>query len=118
MILTIPGTPPSVNHYRGFSRRSGFWVRPEAKRWKRDVAVVAGGSKIIAKAYRIRAALYLAKGARLDADNAGKLICDALQDAGVISSDSKVMEFSVTKSRDWQNPRTVIEVSAIEEDKR
>ena len=42
--LTVPGIPPSANHYKGLNRRTGrFYVRKPAIGFKADVAVFLAG---------------------------------------------------------------------------
>lgn len=116
MKLVIPLIPPSVNHYKMRARNGHYFVTKEAKAFKEAIAIFyANGKHDVSWAwrYQVDVALYLGKGQRLDADNCGKVILDGLQEAGVISSDAKVMAFSVKKYRDRDNPRTVIEVTAL-----
>ncbi len=111
--IVVPGTPPSVNHYKGLNRRTGRWfVRPQARKFAADLAAIAAGRLIRAQRYRVWVEIYLAKGQRLDVDNCGKVILDALQKAGVIDSDAKVVEFKAEKWRDPKCPRTEVVVRA------
>lgn len=112
--IVVPGTPPSVNHYKGLNRHTGRWfVRPQARKFAADLAAIAAGRQIRAQRYRVWVEIYLAKGQRLDVDNCGKVILDSLQKAGVIDSDAKVVEFKAEKWRDPQHPRTEIQVVAM-----
>jgi Holliday junction resolvase RusA-like endonuclease len=113
--ITIPGIPPSVNHYRGLNRRAGrFYVRKPAIAFKADVALMLAGRKMPkAKAYRVEVTIYLPKGKRGDVDNFAKVTLDALQAAGAIRSDALIAEFSSKKLRDAANPRTEITISTL-----
>lgn len=119
MRLTIPGIPPSANHYRGLNRRTGrFYVRKSAIAFKADVAAIAAGRRMPdAKKYKVEIIVYLPKGKRGDAANFEKVTCDALQDAGVIKNDSRARRVEIETRRDWANPRTEISISMMRQRK-
>lgn len=119
-------TPPSVNHHKkpiqyvknGVLRR-GMALTAEAKAFKDAVCIFARGGTVAPVTekerrkvkYRVHVDVYLGPRMRLDADNAGKLLCDGLQKAGVIHSDAFVGEFLVRPHKDErENPRTVFHV--------
>lgn len=130
--FTVPNlTPPSVNHYkqpcvyRGRDGRThrGMKLTPEAKAFKLAVAIFARGRTVAPLTnkercnvrYRVLVDVYLGPNQRLDADNCGKLLCDGLQDAGVIHSDAFVGDFRVRPHKDdRENPRTEFTVSRME----
>lgn len=129
--FTVPLTPPSVNHYKRPCKyigkdgnlHSGFKLTKEAKAFKAAVAIFARGRTVDPMTererrnvrYRVEVHVYLGLRQRLDADNCGKLLCDGLQDAGVIHSDAFVGNFSVTPHKDQRdNPRTEFIVSRME----
>lgn len=130
--FTVPGlTPPSVNHYkqpcayrgRDGIKRKGQKLTPEAKAFKAAVAIFAQGRTVAPLTnrercnvrYRVHVDVYLGPRQRLDADNCGKLLCDGLQDAGVIHSDAFVGDFRVMPHKDDRaNPRTIFTVSRME----
>ena len=130
--FTVPHlTPPSGNHYKkptiytgkdGYAHR-GFKVTPEAKAFKDAVAIFARGRTVAPATkkerdqvrYRIGVHVVLGPKARLDCDNSAKVAVDALQAAGVIHSDAKVIECSLTIDRNCrQNPRTEFFVTRLE----
>lgn len=113
--LTVPGIPPSANHYRGYNRRAGRWyVRKEAIGFKADVASVLSGRKMPdAPAYRVEIIVYLPKGKRGDAANFEKVTCDALQAAGAFVNDSRAKRVEIEARRDWSNPRTEITIEVF-----
>jgi Holliday junction resolvase RusA-like endonuclease len=120
--LTVPGIPPSGNHYKGLNRRTGRWfVRKPAIGFKADVAVMLAGRVMpVAKAYKVEALVYLPKGKRGDADNFNKVILDALQAAGAFpgrkgkrGSDARVRRPEIETRRDWNNPRTEITITVL-----
>ena len=130
--FTVPYlTPPSGNHYKkptmytgkdGYAHR-GFKVTPEAKAFKDAVCIFARGrtvSPVTKKErdqvrYRVGVHVVLGAKARMDCDNSAKVALDALQAAGVIHSDAKVIECALTIDRDDRaNPRTEFFVSRME----
>ena len=132
--FTVPYlTPPSGNHYKkptmytgkdGYSHR-GFKVTPEAKAFKDAVCIFARGrtvAPLTAKErksvrYRVGVHVVLGAGARMDCDNSAKVAIDALQWAGVLHSDAKVVECALTIDRDdRQNPRTEFFVTRMEDE--
>jgi Holliday junction resolvase RusA-like endonuclease len=130
--FTVPGfTPPSVNHYkqpcvyrtRDGRMHKGQKLTPEAKAFKLAVAIFARGRTVAPLSnkersnvrYRVHVEVYLGPNQRLDADNCGKLLCDGLQDAGVIHSDAFVGEFRVRPHKeDREHPRTEFTISRME----
>jgi Holliday junction resolvase RusA-like endonuclease len=113
--LTVPGIPPSANHYKGLNRRTGRWyVRKPAISFKASVAALLAGRKMPdAKAYKVEILVYLPKGKRGDAANFEKVTCDALQAAGVIKNDSRARRVEIETRRDWSNPRTEITITVL-----
>src|SRR5689334_13521176 len=114
LLIVIPGTPPSVNHYVKHAH-GRHWITQAAKRFKQTVAVLAQGRKLDGgyNRYRVEAVVFLGRNQRGDVDNFGKLLLDSLVDAEVIYSDAPVDELEIKKARDWQNPRTEIVVKVL-----
>ena len=131
--FTVPLTPVSVNHYKtptiytgkdGYAHR-GFKVTPEARAFKDAVAIFSRGRTVAPATererknvrYRVGVHVVLGPGARLDCDNSAKVAVDALQAAGVLHSDSKVIECVLTIDRtDRANPRTEFFVTRMEDE--
>ena len=114
--FTVSLVPPSVNHYVKHARSGVHYVTKEAKAFKWAVALAAreaGVEPINAKRYSVAFEVLLGKGQKGDADNFSKVILDSLTDARLIVSDARVVNLSAKKSRDWNNPRTVISVLAL-----
>lgn len=105
-ILTVPLVPPGVNHYMRHTRSGQHYQTGEAKAFKQAVALLANGQKVRFETYTVGMAVYLGYNQRLDVDGGHKVGLDALQKAGVIHSDGKVVELLTLKRRDWHNPRT------------
>lgn len=131
--FTVPYlTPPSGNHYKkpttytgkdGYSHR-GFKVTPETKAFKDAVAIFSRGRTVAPatekerKSVRYRVGVHVVLGARarMDCDNSAKVAVDALQAAGVLHSDAKVVECVLTIDRtDRENPRTEFFVTRMED---
>jgi Holliday junction resolvase RusA-like endonuclease len=114
--LTVPGIPPSANHYKGYNSRTRRWyVKPEATAFKADVAILLAGRKMPdAPKYRVEIIVYLPKGKRGDAANFEKVTCDALQAAGAIKNDSRARRVEIETRRDWSNPRTEITIEVFD----
>ena len=101
--LTIPGIPPSGNHYikhgviRGQLRS---YKTAEARKFAATVAAIVAGRTIAPEspkerkkvAYRIIVEVILGKKQRQDADNGLKVTIDSLKDCKVIHSDARVQE--------------------------
>ena len=115
--VTVPGIPPSVNHYKGVNRRTGrFFVRKPAIAFKADVALMLQGQQMPrAKSYHVKATIYLGKGQRGDVDNFAKVLLDALQAAGAIPSDSRIGILQIVKRRDPNQPRTEITIEVLDQ---
>lgn len=111
--FTVPLVPPSVNRVWRKRKQDGLYLVGEAKAFYEAVAIFARGKKLVAKRYQVNAEVFLAKGQKLDLDNAGKCLLDSLQKAGVITSDSKVYALQLMKHRDAANPRTEFKVLAL-----
>ncbi len=121
--LVIPGTPPSVNHYKVKTKRGHTYVTAEAIGFKMDVYIAAREQSLCKRQkksknrYAVSLEIYRGAKEKGDVDNYAKLPLDALKDALVIHSDDAVDELHIFKYRDVQNPRTVITVSVIGGDK-
>lgn len=130
--FTVPHlTPPSVNHYkvpcvyrdrRTGQTRKGMKETKESKAYKAAVAIFARGETVAPDTakerahvrYEVIARVYLGKGQRLDADNAGKVLIDALEGCGVIHSDAFVHRAQIEVFKDDRaNPRTEVEVTRL-----
>lgn len=129
--FTVPLTPISVNHhtrpckYRGKDGglHLGFKLTKAARAYYEAFAIFARGETVAPQtdserrkaSYAIDADVYLGKGQRLDADNCGKQICDALVKAGTIHSDAYVTRCTINLHKeDRENPRTEIKVTRLE----
>jgi Holliday junction resolvase RusA-like endonuclease len=133
VILEVPFTPPSVNHYKKpvvLKTRNGpvksFARTPEADRWREIVAILARGQSISPKTpaernkvrYALTATVFLGKDEHGDGDNFFKCIADALANAGVIHSDARVRTWHIdVEDRDRGNPRTLICVGLTDRSK-
>jgi len=135
--FTVPLTPPSVNHYkvpvwskpRAYQpRKLGFRLTDEAKAFRDAVVIFAKQMTVIPDdilelirkkrkvAYRVEIDVWLGKGQRLDADNAGKICLDALENAGVIHSDAYVETCVLNIHKDERNdPRTKFFAARLED---
>jgi Holliday junction resolvase RusA-like endonuclease len=109
--FSVPLIPPSVNHYKG-THRGRYFVRDEATAFKHAVALCAQGQQIDAKRVAINITLFLGKGDRGDVDNYPKCVLDGLKGC-VVKSDASFKRMTVELERDWLNPRTEIELSAL-----
>lgn len=109
--ITVPLEPPSVNHYKRLKvigKHVSTFVTKEAKAYMAALAVCASGRSVNAKTYAIAFRVYQGKESRGDVDNYSKCVLDGLVHAGVIHSDSAVVDLRISKERDWSNPRTEI----------
>lgn len=130
IILEIPFTPPSVNHYKkpitlrtSTGPRLSFALTDEAKAFRDAVAIFTRGQTLIpltaAERIKIRYALtvtvFLGKNESGDADNYWKCIADSLVKAGVIHSDARVRKWHIeVEDEDRENPRTLIIASVCQ----
>ena len=118
LALVIPGIPPTGNHYKGYNTHTGrYFVKSEAKRWKAGVAAVIGGRQVPRgrSGHAVAVRVFLGHKQRLDADNALKVLLDALGDSGIfaapgseVRSDSSVKHIVIDEFRDRESPRTEI----------
>lgn len=111
--LAIPGTPPSVNHYKAHGR-NGYYRRDTADSWYATVAAIAHGQTVADphSNYEIEAVVYLGKGQKGDLDNFAKCLLDSLALAGVIDTDARVTRLLLEKCRDGE-ARTAVTVTAV-----
>lgn len=111
--FTVPMVAPSVNHYVKHTRQGRHYVTAEALAFKKFVAIEARRRTVVAKLYQVDIKVFLGPKQKGDVDNFGKVCLDSLVDAGVITSDAKVMALSLSKDRDVTNPRTEFRVRAL-----
>ncbi len=111
--LSVPLTPPSVNHYKVKTKKGVTFVTGEAKAFKQAVAIIAAGRQVRGETYLVKVCVYLGPKGRGDVDNFAKVILDGLVDAGVIHSDAAITDLLLSKRRDWENPRTDITIRAV-----
>jgi Holliday junction resolvase RusA-like endonuclease len=113
--LSVPLTPPSVNHYvkhvwRG--NRVSHYVTEEAHAFK-DAVLYAIAQEDLAMLpaadYGVHLTVHFGKGQHGDIDNLIKLPLDAIK-GRLIPSDAMVRQLEIELGRDWENPRTRIEV--------
>lgn len=141
ILITVPFTPPSVNHYKKpaiIRTRDGprktFILTPEALAFKNAIAIFARGQTLIPPTAEgkknVRYALYVViyQGLQMlrtgeskrrdevgDGDNYWKCLADGLVDAGVIHTDKKVRRWHLdVEDCDRDNPRTEIRAELIE----
>lgn len=109
----IPGTPPSVNHYKARGR-TGYYRYDTANSWYATVAAIAHGQTVADKCcnYEVEAVVYLGKRQKGDLDNFAKCLCDSLVHAGVIDTDARVTQLLLVKCRDGE-ARTAVTVTAV-----
>lgn len=133
IIIEIPFTPPSVNHYKkpitlrtSNGPRLSFALTPEAKAYRDAVAIIARGQTLIPDTsrerlkirYGLTVTVFLGKNESGDADNYWKCIADSLVKAGVIHSDARVRKWHIeVEDDDRENPRTLICVSVVQKRK-
>jgi Holliday junction resolvase RusA-like endonuclease len=113
MKFTVPLVPPSVNHYVKHTRKGRHYVSGEGKAFKDAVAIFGRGESLQAESYEVRLSIYLGKRGKGDVDNFAKCCLDGLVEGGIIRSDAAVDKLTIEKFRDWQKPRTEIEVTAL-----
>lgn len=120
LCFTVPLIPPSVNHYWKHAVVKGqlhSYVTSDGKAFLEAVAICARRRVVAAdlptskRRYAVTFRVFLGKGDKGDLANFEKAIGDGLAKAGVIHSDDAIDEYHQYKSRDWNNPRTEIEVS-------
>jgi Holliday junction resolvase RusA-like endonuclease len=113
LALTIPLEPPTVNHYVKHTRLGRHYVTAQAKDWMHAVSVYAMGRQVEGKTHFVAYTVYQGHGSRGDVDNYAKCVIDSLVKAGVLKTDSSVIEMNARKQRDRDNPRTEIVVRAV-----
>jgi len=111
--FVIPGTPPSVNHYKARGR-TGYYRRDTADSWYATVAAIAHGQTVADRHcnYEVEAVVYLGPKQKGDLDNFAKCLCDSLVLAGVIDTDARVTRLLLVKCRDGE-ARTAVRVMAV-----
>lgn len=116
--LTIPGNPPTGNHYKKPNTRGGYlqwYLTSEAKNWFAVMDAYAAGRKITGERLFFEYKVFTATKRRADLDNFCKVLQDSLVRAGVIEDDSFIVELRGIKALDRDCPRTEITLRAMEE---
>jgi Holliday junction resolvase RusA-like endonuclease len=131
--FTVPYlTPPSANHYKEpcmYLGKDGYMhhgqrISTKTKVFKDAVAIFARGRTVAPATqreremvrYQVKVHVVLGTRGRMDCDNSAKVAVDALQAAGVLHSDAKVIECVLTIDReDRSNPRTEFFVTRMKE---
>lgn len=118
--ITVPLTPPGVNHYVKHTRSGRHYVTKDAATFKQALFYSLGrGECVIGESFLVEATVYLAAKQKGDVDGFPKLILDGLADAGVfmgkkgVLSDAHVTDLHIRKRRDVEHPRTEITVKAL-----
>lgn len=118
--ITIPLTPPSVNHYmkQRVATINGHatvmsYPSKDAKAWWKAVDSASRGICLEANSFEIAYVVFQGSNERGDVDNYAKCILDALVKAQVIDSDHKVTALHAYKVRDRANPRTEITIRQV-----
>jgi Holliday junction resolvase RusA-like endonuclease len=114
--LTIPGNPPTGNHYKAFRTMPtangkmvpSWYLTREAKDWHFTVAAIAAGRTIRADSYTVSILVFTPTARQTDTDNFFKCALDSLQHCGLIDDDKKVTDLHGYRRIDRANPRTVI----------
>jgi len=115
LLISVPLTPPSVNHYkRPKSSGKGYYVTDEAKSFKAAISSLSKGS-VEAETYFVGVVVYFEAGQRGDVGNLEKCIGDGLQDCGIMTNDSKVKKFSIEIAPERTGPRTDIFVCDLKD---
>src|SRR5882724_4057358 len=104
--ITVPLTPPSVNHYTKHTRSGRHYVTKEAEEFKGYIRQFSRNQRIRGGAYKVELWIYLGKKERGDIDNFAKLALDGLVEASVIDTDAKIVNLHLYKRRDNAKPRT------------
>jgi crossover junction endodeoxyribonuclease RusA len=112
--ITVPLTPPSVNHYVKHTRTGKHYVTQEAKDFKGYISQFSKRQRVRGKAYKLEVWIYLGYKMRGDGDNFFKVVTDGLVEAEVIDTDSKIINWHLYKRRDAVRPRTEIFIEALE----
>ena len=100
VLFTVPGIPPSVNHYIQHTRSGHHYKTDEAKAFEAKVALAAGalrGRKVEAETVEIL--VVLGPKRKGDVDNFAKVVLDSMVRCGVIRSDASVIKLIVRKTR-------------------
>lgn len=121
--LTIPGNPPSGNHYKGVQIMRGrdgkpfvkWFVTRAGETWYWDVQAIAAGRQLRGATYVVSYAVYTPTARGTDVDNYAKCILDGLAHAGVIDNDKNVIDLHGYRRVDRNNPRTEIIVKTDQE---
>lgn len=99
LILKIPNTPPSGNHYIKHTRLGRHYKTSEAHDFYATVSLLAAGKKVIGKKHKVAMSVYLAPKQKGDLDNFLKCMCDAIVKAGVLRTDATITEIHAAKYR-------------------
>jgi Holliday junction resolvase RusA-like endonuclease len=133
IILEIPLTPPSVNHYKrpitlrtSNGPRLSFALTDEAKAFRDAIAIFARGQSLVpltaAEKNKIRYALtvtvFLGKGERGDGDNNWKCIADSLVNAVIIHSDARVRKWHIEVEDRYRDKAGTLIIASICQQRR
>jgi Holliday junction resolvase RusA-like endonuclease len=133
IILEIPFTPPSVNHYKkpitlrtSNGPRLSFALTPEAKAFRDAIAIFARGQTLVpltAKEknnirYALTVTVFLGKGERGDGDNNWKCIADSLVNAVIIHSDARVRKWHIEVEDRYRDKAGTLIIASICQQRR
>lgn len=123
ILFVVRGSPVSQKNAKKIGRRGKGGVPfvlsdPKVRSWRKHAALSLHADRLAMKIdepmggngreLAVNVAYYLGKGQRIDCDNAAGAPLDALQDAGVITSDYWVNPLRVERMRDEKDPRVEI----------
>lgn len=117
--FSIPYLPPSVNHYLIRGRHGYPVVTREAKKYKEDIALIAGRNPVgvhegsARSFYEVSVNIFLGPGQKSDIDNLSKVLLDGLKYAGLIHSDDAILNLDIKKRRDRSRPRVEVSIKVI-----
>jgi Holliday junction resolvase RusA-like endonuclease len=113
--ISIPLTPPSVNHYLQRRVQGGYALTKEAQAYKDAVTLIARScrKRIEAARYKVSVHIFLAPGQRGDLDNFLKLVLDGLVAGGQLPDDDAIDELRVFKVRDQAEASTVVYIEEL-----
>ncbi len=123
MRLVILGTPPRANRMHGGNGQGRRWLSAEHKAFRDavwDACIDAGAKAVEGGRWRVEIDAYWPRRRHLDdvtlangdCDAPIKAVLDALEHAGILDDDARVVEVVARKHWDKDRPRVVVALEA------
>lgn len=116
MTFNLP-MPPSINHYWRHGR-NGTYISAEGRRYRADVIKMIKTPTILYPRQRLALTVVLHANSRrsYDIDNRVKVLCDALEKAGIYGNDSQIDRLIIVRGEPKEKACCHVRIEVIRGD--